>query len=297
MIERLLRDMGKKQSVLLKNRTCPYCGVKITNQNDSKEHVIGRNFVPVGSFDNQWNLIVQSCKCCNNKKSDLEDDISALTLALCIKSNQNLSESTIQKIKRKIEKCVSRKTKKTIENSIITGGASLSYIKSLVIDINYKAPAQLETDRCFELARYHLMAFFYFVSFNEETMEGGFFPEGFHPAFQAPYSDWGNVEQIEFMKAVSNWQPKFLGITANGFFKIIIKKHPLVSCWSWAVEWNKSYRLLGFLGCRRTAEDIVHQIPKLQWQMLTHKQETTQYYREEVKLNDNDDTLFNINNA
>lgn len=40
-------------------------------------------------------------------------------------------------------------------------------------------------------------------------MKGGFWPEGFHPAFQAPYSDWGNVEQIQFMNAVSNWQPRF----------------------------------------------------------------------------------------
>ena len=297
MIEKLLCDMSRHQSVRLKNLTCPYCGVEITNQNDSKDHVIGRNFVPVGSFENQWNLIVQSCKSCNNKKSDLEDDISALTLDLCIKYNKGLSKPTIEKIKRKIEKCISRQTNKPIINSRIIEKISLSHINNLEINVNYQAPAQLGDNRCFELARYHLMAFFYFVSFNDETMKGSFWPEGFHPAFQAAYSDWGNVEQIQFMKAVSNWQPRFLGITANGFFKIIIRKHPLVPCWSWAVEWNKSYRLLGFFGCRQTAEEIVCKIPKLQWQVLNQQQEMNQYYREEIKLNDNDDILFSIENA
>ncbi len=160
MIERLLRDMSRHQSVRLKNLTCPYCGVEITNQNDSKDHVIGRNFIPVGSFENQWNLIVQSCKGCNNKKSDLEDDISALTLDLCIKYNKDLSKSAMQKTKRKIEKCVSRQTNKSIKNSRVTGTISLSHIQNLEIDVNYQAPAQLGDNRCFELARYHLMAFF-----------------------------------------------------------------------------------------------------------------------------------------
>lgn len=297
MIERLLRDMRRHQSVRLKNLTCPYCGVEITKQNDSKEHVIGRNFVPVGSFDKQWNLIVQSCKNCNNKKSDLEDDISALTLDLCIKNNKDISKSAMQKTKRKIEKCVSRQTNKTIENSRVTGVFALSHIENLAVSVNYQAPAQLDDNRCFELARYHLMAFYYFVSFNDQTMKGGFWPEGFHPAFQAPHSDWGNIEQIQFMNAVSDWQPRFLGITANDFFKIIIRKHPLVSCWSWAVEWNKSYRLLGFFGCRQTADEIMQKIPEPQWQVLNIKQGMSQYYREEVTLNDSDDFLFSVKNT
>ena len=42
--------------------------------------MIGRRFVPKGKLNNQWNLIVRVCIKCNNKKSDLEDDISAISM-------------------------------------------------------------------------------------------------------------------------------------------------------------------------------------------------------------------------
>lgn len=297
MIDILLRNIRRNQSVRLKNLTCPYCGVDINKENNSKDHVIGRKFVPVGSFENQWNLIVQACKCCNNKKSDLEDDISALTLNICINDVEVLSESAMHKTKSKIEKCISRQTNTSIKNSSIHKKISQTLNQNVEIKFNYQAPAQLNDERCFELARYHLMAFFYLISFDDKTMKGHFWPEGFYPTFQAPYSDWGNIQQLQFMNSISEWQPKFLGITANGFFKIIIRKHPSVSCWAWALEWNKSYRLVGFFGCQRTAQELVNKIPNIQWHCLNNKHGMTQYYRAEEELSDIDDILFNIKNA
>jgi hypothetical protein len=60
----------------LDNVTCPYCGTALTSKTRTKEHVIGRRFVPVGSLDREWNLILQACGPCNRHKADLEDDIS-----------------------------------------------------------------------------------------------------------------------------------------------------------------------------------------------------------------------------
>jgi hypothetical protein len=37
-------------------------------------------FVPKRSFAKGWALIIRSCLRCNNEKSDLEDDIAAITL-------------------------------------------------------------------------------------------------------------------------------------------------------------------------------------------------------------------------
>lgn len=293
MLNKILKNMEKGQSVRLNNHTCPYCGVEITNENKTKEHVIARNFVPVGSFENQWNLIVQSCEKCNNLKSDLEDDISALTLDLYMIEGI-LDESSREKAIRKSNSCVNRVNKKLVKESKIFSNIIYPLNDDFNIKISYKAPAQLDEFRCFELARYHLLAFFYFITFNDKTMTGFCWPGGYHPAFQSNYSDWGNITQVGFMKAVSNWELRFLGITANGFFKIIIRKHPTVACWSWAVEWNKCYRLVGFVGCRKTAEEVVKLIPELEWKIIKSDDKNCNYYREESKLKDFDDILFKI---
>ncbi|PSU86428.1 hypothetical protein C0W42_20725 [Photobacterium kishitanii] len=296
MLEKILSDINKNKSVRLNNVTCTYCGVDITKNNDSKEHVIGRKFVPKGAFDNQWNLIVQACKSCNGKKSDLENDISAITLDLCSKFHPDVSELVIIESKRKSDNCFSRQTKKLVKNSSISDKITLPFCKEVEMNFSYQAPAQLDDVRCFDLARYHLMAFFYFITFNDKTMKGGFWQEGYHPVFQAHYSDWGNVQQISFMNKVRDWELRWKGITANGFFKIIIKKHPSKKCWSWALEWNKSYRLVGFFGCRKTAEEVVKNIPPLQWKVLNNEQERKQYYREENTLDAFDDILFSVSN-
>ena len=35
----------------LRNLTCPYCGVAIDAKTATKEHVVGRRFVPKGTLD------------------------------------------------------------------------------------------------------------------------------------------------------------------------------------------------------------------------------------------------------
>jgi hypothetical protein len=37
-------------------------------------------FVPKGTLENQWNLILNACRNCNGRKADLENDISAITM-------------------------------------------------------------------------------------------------------------------------------------------------------------------------------------------------------------------------
>src|SRR5438309_1023751 len=66
---------------VLRNIQCVYCGCAFGEQKPTADHVIARNLVPSGSFEaNDWNLIVNACASCNNLKSDLENEISAVTL-------------------------------------------------------------------------------------------------------------------------------------------------------------------------------------------------------------------------
>lgn len=65
----------------LNNTACVYCSTPFTTDvAATKEHVIGRNFVPRGTLAGEWNLIVNACRDCNEKKARLEDDISAITM-------------------------------------------------------------------------------------------------------------------------------------------------------------------------------------------------------------------------
>jgi len=75
-----LTELDGQTAAVLTNKTCPYCGTILSPENQTKEHVIGRRFVPRGSLNKHWNLIVRACTICNGIKSDLEDDLSAVTL-------------------------------------------------------------------------------------------------------------------------------------------------------------------------------------------------------------------------
>src|SRR6266852_1995241 len=73
--------LPNNKATKLANITCVYCGREETSEQPlTDEHVVGRRFVPKGSFATGWALIARACEDCNNEKSDLEDDISAITL-------------------------------------------------------------------------------------------------------------------------------------------------------------------------------------------------------------------------
>jgi hypothetical protein len=294
VIKKILSEMEKNRPARLMNITCVYCGIEISADNDSKEHVISRKFVPKGSFDNQWNLIVQACKDCNGKKSDLENDISAITLELFCRTNENVPEYIKSDSQRKSKNCYSRQTRKLVKDSLVFNHINIPLEEAVNVDYSFKAPAQLNTERCFELAQYHLMALFYFLTFDSNSMKGRFWQDCFYPISQTGFHDWGNDEQVSFMREVSDWDPSWLGVTANGFFKSIIKKHPSKQCWSWALEWNKCYRLTGFFGCRETAERTINNICRLQWKIASDSGIKKIFVRTEIALNPDDDKLFDI---
>jgi hypothetical protein len=108
-----------KKAILLRNRNCVYCGVDLNKDTGStREHVIGRRFVRKGSLSSQWNLIVRACELCNRTKSDLEDEISAISMQPDL-FGQFPSEDERLKFasSRKADRSFSRRTKKRIGDS------------------------------------------------------------------------------------------------------------------------------------------------------------------------------------
>lgn len=52
-----LHDLPPNKPIRLHNVVCPYFGATLLRESMTKEHVVGRRFVPKGTLANQWNLI------------------------------------------------------------------------------------------------------------------------------------------------------------------------------------------------------------------------------------------------
>lgn len=297
MLDNKLNYLPSNLPIILDNETCVYCGMQLNTDSDTKEHVIGRRFVPKGKLNDQWNLIVHACNKCNGRKSDLENDISAISMHADAWGRHALSDSTLRiEAARKAKKSISRRTGKPVTDSSEKIDIKGTFAPGVEFTFNFTSPPQIESDRIYELARMQLMAFFYLITYNHKTKRGGFWLGSFFPVLETIRSDWGNTVHKAFMDAVVNWEPRVIAIGADGFFKAIIRRHPAAVCWSWALEWNHKYRIVGFFGEQEPAKNIVATFPTID--VTTMAQGPNEYvsYRIEKALADEDDTLFHWDN-
>jgi hypothetical protein len=246
--------MKKKDSpIKLDNKTCPYCGKTIENNNLSIEHTIGRKFVPKGSLENEWNLLINACKTCNNYKSDLENDISAITQYYSMGENNNYNE-----VKHKMENSYSRRTKKKIIESVekINMKNTLSTFTSM--NFTLTMPPQIDENRIACLAKMYLSAFYYYLTYDVKLQSGEKLPDDFI-CFNIPYKSlWGDNIIQYYLNVTFTWQNEFKKTTADNNFKCIIKYSKLCGCYYWALEWNKSTILIGFFGNRCSIDMIIN---------------------------------------
>lgn len=246
-----LTMLPPNRAVVLRNTTCVYCGCDLEDSGFTKEHVIGRRFVPKGSLDGTWNLIVRACPACNSQKSDLEDDISALTLALASTGSLASEDPSLAaEVQRKTRGSVSRRTGRTVARSAEPMTIRTPLWSDVILTARMTSPPQIDHVRAFDLARLQLRAFFYRITYDSVTNSGRQWPGVFVPVMLAPLSNWGDRLIAEFTRATRDWPYRYLGVTANGYFKISIRRHPEegAACWAWAVEWNQTFRVVGFFG-------------------------------------------------
>ena len=284
---------GYAKPVVLDNATCIYCGTPLSSQNRTKEHVIGRRFVPTGSLDGQWNLIAGACSCCNGRKADLEDDISAITMAALAKS-PSIPNSAQEKIARKLTKSHSRRTGKPVSQSTESLSIEGKLNPSCTVSFGLIGPPQVDEQRAYQLAQCHAMGLFYYLTYNQEAAKGGFWPGEFLPLSHVSSHDWGNTLHRAFMQEVAAWHPRLLVTTAAGHFKAAIRKHPSSECWSWALEWNGAHRLIGFFGAREAAETVSNSLPRPQMKIIHQDAHMTRRCRMEVPLMEDEDIMFAV---
>lgn len=273
----------------LNNITCMYCGVEDRPENPlTIEHVIARRFVPKGALNKSWALIGNACSGCNGKKADLEDDISAITL------QPNLGEphtdpALAAEAARKAAGSLSRLTREVVGRSYREHSIEGALMSRMQVKFGFTSPPQLDETRVHELAYMHLQGFFYFMSYRAADRRGGFLPGTVGHVARSNVPDWGNPLLRGFASLTGAWPSQLDRVCANGFFRIAMKLEPTESViWSFAIEWNKRHRLVGFFGDIDRAQLLVDTLPQLEWKQWN----ATSRYRWEVPLAPEDDTLF-----
>lgn len=282
-----------KQVRILRNIRCAYCGNALKPEDRTRDHVIGRKFVPKGKLNAQWNLIVNACRNCNNIKSNLEDDIAAITLMPDPSGKFTHDDvGVVKDAQRRGLKSISRRTRKPVNDSFENFKLEGNLGPDVGVKINFVAPPQIDEMRAFELARLHLTALFFMQTYNSETFEGGWWLHGFHPIRMLRCEDWGNPIIRSFMASIREWDCRLIVITACGFFKAMTRRHPSADCWAWAVEWNQSHRLFGFFGEREPAQQIVNGFSTAHIHTIFEYPDHSSRFSKETRLSDADDTLF-----
>ena len=266
----------------------------LTNDTTEKEHVIGRRFVPKGKLNGNWNLIVNACQTCNGIKGDMENDISAITMQSNALGRFGHDDPTgISEASRKAENSFSRRTKKLVKNSHEQFKVHMPMGNHTSMTIGFTGPAQADQERIFHLAQAQLMGFFYWITYHHSDKRGYFWLGNFYPIMASSRSDWGNTVLRAFSIKVVNWETRVIGSTADGFYKIAIRKHPEAICWSWSLEWNHSLRVIGFFGDFEIITNIIEDLPKLKMQEISGGPNATIRYHKETPLAESDeDKLF-----
>jgi hypothetical protein len=294
-----LKEADPNRAIILQNVACAYCGVPFSEHVPfDKEHAVGRRFVPKGTLDGQWNLLLRACKKCNGLKAALENDISAIAMHPDAWGEHVNDDARLHtEARRKAANAISRKTGKPVaageqplKFNMQFGPASFGF--------TFVMPPQADKDRLFELARYQVGAFFYWITFNEETKRGGFWVGQFSPLLAVRKEDWGNPQMRWFMDTTKDWLGRVHAIGADGYFKITIKrKSATEEIWSWALEWSQNFRLVGFFGREELVEELERTIPELEMTMMQQSASGRTRYRIATPLPEADDILFEVPTA
>lgn len=285
-----LKTMPATRPILLNNKNCPYCGKTIDASEKTKEHVIGRRFVPKGKLKGSWNLIVWTCSSCNNQKAELENDISAITMqpdawGKHVENDPALFSESL----RKGHNSISRKTQKPVKDSSEEVKIAIQLAPNIEMTFTMITPPQIGWQRMYDLARLHLMGFFFLLTYDYTNQTGGFWKGHFMPLHEALRSDWGNEVHRGFMDAINAWPVRIIADAADGYFKIMIRRHRSAELWSWALEWNMKLRLVGFFGDKEAVSEVLKLIPAPKMHDLPQGQGRL---RHEIPLNEDEDTLF-----
>lgn len=100
------------------------------------------------------------------------------------------------------------------------------------------------------------------VTYKDEMRRGQPISGVFIPVDSSAVTNWGNPVQRWFMDRVEHWRSSFVNSLANDFFRVALRRAASnVNLWSWALEWNRNYRLIGFFGDDMLVENELKSMP------------------------------------
>ncbi len=290
-----MSEVNSNKPVKLKNRSCPYCAVALSPENSTVEHVISRKFVPKGFLENQWNIILNACEACNQRKADLEDDLSALTMHPEITGwrgdeHQQLREDAARKAKGSF----SRKTGKPIGQSKEQLNMKLAG-NGFTMSFGLISGPQIDELRAYDLAVMQAQAVLYWLTYSDRTQVGARWANNnkILRVGSARQSDWGCDRMKAFMVFTRDWDHYFTHETAKGCYRISLRGGPDRSLWSFAVEWNRSYRVVFLVGDEQQLTTALQSLPNPKSRHIQgFDGKTALKVRQEKSLDDLDDSMF-----
>lgn len=252
------------------NKYCPYCGRLFTTfgstekikENTNKEHLIGRDFVPRNSFENPQNInfIFRACSICNSRKAEYERQVSSVSL---LNSLTEHSPDEQKRILRKAQNDYSGfvKGKKVIDSY------STHSIKTrtsfCTLKVGLLGVPQVEKKVIANLAFMHMQGLLCFI-LQSDRNDGNevihLYKKDFHYFNSFTKDDWGNPSLAYLRKMTLSWEPLMIMSTANNNFKIYIKSSKDIIFW--LLEWNKYYRVCGFIGEEAKCLPKLNSIPE-----------------------------------
>lgn len=138
------------------------------------------------------------------------------------------------------------------------------------------------------------MGLVYWLTYDEATATGKFIQGEFFPLRSALQSDWGNTRHRAFMQKAAGWENRVVGQTANGYSGVAIKQSGNLPCSSWAFEWNRNLRVIGFAGLSDLVSEVISELPSPEMHSLTATDGTVTRTRREETLPDEEDVMFQM---
>lgn len=283
------------KAIHLKNVTCPYCGKPFSHEMPStKEHVVGRNFVPRGTLNGQPNLLLLACGPCNGRKSDLENDLSVISMHPDAHGRFAVDDQRLRdEVQRKAGKAISRRTRKPVADGdppIVIRGTMGPTVQ---MSFTMQGPPQADDRRIFELAHSQLLGFFYWLTYRTGERRGSPWVGGYFPLMAIRRADWGNPQLLWFERHTKNWSGRLAFVIADGFYKVWIRRENNDSpVWAWAIEWNHNFRVAGFFGELDTVKPHIEAMPALQMDSLHESPNRFVRFHLDTPLSDSENTLF-----
>jgi hypothetical protein len=282
------------QPIVLKNVICVYCGLPFNDERPhTKEHVVGRRFVPVGTLHSEFNVIARACSPCNSHKSKLEDDLSVISMCPTVDGVFAGDPDILRKeVVRRAAKSGNARTGRSVATPEPPIEIKSSF-GAMSMTVTMVGPPQMHEERAFELARMQLAGFYFLLTYNKAEERGGFVQGDFGWITAVRKPDWGNPLMVWFAQETAELPIRLQINTAQGYYRAWMRSLDTTQdTFAWAMEWNQNVRLIGLLGMPEKINQFAASMPELKFQEVARSGSVVRRVRLSTALAEQDDTLF-----